>query len=59
METEELGLRYLEVYGDFAFYSLITERKKIDCLNKFKYLSRAEYHNFKQNNKEQHMNKKN
>ena len=52
MDQEELGLRYLEVYGDFSYYTLITERKKIDCLNKFKYLSPAEYHNFKQNNKE-------
>ena len=52
MDQEELGLRYLEVYGDFGYYTLITERKKIDCLNQFKYLSPEEYNKFKVNEKE-------
>ena len=52
MDEEEMGLRYLELYGDFGNYSVITQRKKIDCLNEFKYLSPKEYHKFKQNKNE-------
>ena len=32
LNEENLGLRYLELYGDFGNYLVITERKKIDCL---------------------------
>jgi hypothetical protein len=52
MDEEEMGLRYLEVYGFFGNYTVITDRKKINCLNKFRYLSPNEYHKFKQNMKE-------
>ena len=48
LDEESLGLRYLEVYGDFAYYLHITE-KKIVCLNQFKYLSPEEYNKFKVN----------
>ena len=49
---EDLGLRYLKAEGDFYYYDHITQRKKIDCLNKFRYLSPEEYYKFKQNNNE-------
>ncbi len=52
LNEENLGLRYLELYGDFGNYLVITERKKIDCLNQFKYLSPEEYNKFKVNEKE-------
>ncbi len=59
MDEEEMGLRYLKLYGYFGNYSFISERKKIDCLNKLKYLSPEEYHKFKQIKNEQHIKKKN
>ena len=49
---EDLGLRYLSKDGDFVYYNHITKRKKIDCLNKFRYLRPEEYHKFKQNEKD-------
>ena len=51
-DMEDLGLRYLSTEGDFYYYDHITKRKKIDCLNRFKYLSPKEYHKFKQNREE-------
>lgn len=49
MDYEDLGLRYLQADGDFCYYDHFTQRKKIDCLNKFRYLSPGEYYKFKQN----------
>lgn len=51
-DWEDLGLKYLKAEGDFFYYDHITKRKKIDCLNRFRYLSPGEYNKFKQNEKE-------
>ena len=51
-DWEDLGLRYLVGDGNFYYYDHITAKKKIDCLNKFRYLSPNEYDNFKHNEKE-------